>query len=91
MQKYVPFIMYCGNALLLFTLKLQCFERLLHTKSSDFTCVQEFRPVPPRVFEILEFKLKKNDNDNIYNIKNWRNGLFKISPMLMVQFIPKFR
>ena len=76
MQKYVPFIMYCGNALLLFTLKLHCFDRLIHTKSSDFTCVQKFRPVPLRVFEILGFKLKKNDNDNIYDIKNWRNGLF---------------
>ena len=35
------------------------------------------------VFEILGFKLKnENNNDN----KNWRNGLFAVSPMLVVQF-----
>ena len=89
MQKYVPIIMYCGNALLLFTHKLHClqhFDKSLHVGSSDPTCVQNFRPVSLTVFEILGFKLKKNDNDN----KNWRNGLFAISPMLMIQFKPNF-
>ena len=41
------------------------FDRSLQITSSDPTCVQNFRPVPPRVFEILGFKLKnENDNDN---------------------------
>ena len=39
------------------------------------------------VFEMQRFKLKKNND----NKTNWRNGLFAISPMLMVQFKPKFR
>ena len=43
----------------------------LHVGSSDPTCVQNFRPVPLTVFEILGFKLK-NKNDK----KNWRNRLF---------------
>ena len=59
-------------------------DRSLHVKSSDPTCVQNFRPVPLMVFEIQGFKLKnKNDNDNK---KNWRNGLFAKSPILVVQF-----
>ena len=62
------------------------FDRSLHVGSSDPTYVQIFRPAPLTVFEILGFKLKKNDNK-----KNWRNGLFAISPMLMVQFKPKYR
>ena len=41
------------------------FERLLHVGSLDPTCVQKFRPVPLTVFEILGFKLKKNDNRRI--------------------------
>ena len=57
------------------------FDRSLHVGSSDPTCVQNFRPVPLMVFEIQGFKLK-NDNDK----KNWRDGLFAISPMLVVQF-----
>ena len=61
------------------------FERLLHVGSLDPTCVPNFRPVPLTVFEIQGFKLKnKNDNDN--DKKKWRNGLFAISPMLVVQF-----
>ena len=52
------------------------FDKSLHVGSSDPTCVQNFRP------EILGFKLK--------NKKNWRNGLFAISPTLMVQFKPNF-
>ena len=63
------------------------FDRLLHIGSSDPTCVQKVRSITLMVFEILGFKLKKNDNDK----KNWRNGLFAISPMLIVQFKPNFR
>ena len=58
------------------------FDRSLHIGSSDPTCGQNLRPVPLMVFEIQGLKLKnKNDNE-----KNWRNGLFAISPMLVVQF-----
>ena len=41
-----------------------------------------FRPVPVTAFEIQGFNLK-NENDKK---KNWRNGPFAISPMLVVQF-----
>ena len=58
------------------------FDRSLHVGSSDPTCVQKFRPVSLTVFELQGFKLK-NKNDKK---KNWRNGLFAISSMLMVQF-----
>ena len=59
------------------------FDRSLQVESLDPTCVQNFRPIALTVFEIQGFKLKnKNDNDK----KNWRNGLFAISPMLVVQF-----
>ena len=47
--------------------------------------MQNFRPVPLTVFEIQGFKLK-NKNDKKKKKKNWRNGLFAISPMLVVQF-----
>ena len=60
-------------------------DRSLHVGPSDPTCMQNFRPVPLMVFEILGFKLK-NENDNNDKKKNWRNGLFAISPMLVVQF-----
>ena len=56
------------------------FYRSLHIRSSDPTCVQNFRPVPPTVFEIQGFNLKNK------NKKNWRNELFAISPMLVIQF-----
>ena len=59
------------------------FDRLLHVVSSDPTCVQNFKPVPLMGFETQGFKLK-NENDN--EKKNWRNGLFAVSPMLVVQF-----
>ena len=59
------------------------FDRSLQVGSSDPTSVQNFRPVPLMVFEIQGFKLK-NENNN--DKKNWRNGLFAISPMLVVQF-----
>ena len=48
--------------------------------------MQNFRPVPLTVFEIQGFKLK-NKNDNNDKKKNWRNGLFAISPMLVVQIL----
>ena len=52
--------------------------------------MQNFRPVPFMVFEIQGFKLKnKNDNDKKKK-KNWRNRLFAISPMFVVQFSPNF-
>ena len=60
------------------------FDRSLHVGSSDPTCVQNFRPVPLTVFEIQGFNLK-NEKDKKKK-KNWRNGLFAISPMLVVQF-----
>ena len=60
------------------------FDKLLHVGSLGPTCMQNFRPVPFMVFEIQGFKLK-NENDN-NDKKNWRNGLFAISPMLAVQF-----
>ena len=64
------------------------FDRSLHVGSLDPTCVQNFRPVPLTVFEILGFKPKNNDNDDK---KNWRNGLLGISPIFVVQFSPNFR
>ena len=63
------------------------FDRSLHVGSSETTCVQSFRSVPYTGFEILGFKLKNENNDEE---KNWINELFAISPMLMVQFTPKF-
>ena len=59
------------------------YDRSLYVGSSDPTYVQNFRPVSLTIFEILGFKLKKKKNNNK---NNWRNGLFAISPMLMVQF-----
>ena len=59
------------------------FDRSLHVRSSDPTCVQNFRPVHLTVFEIQGFNLK-NKNKNKKK-KNWRNGLFAIYPMLVVQ------
>ena len=50
----------------------------LHVKSSDTTCVQNFRSVPLMFFEILPFKLKNKNDD-----KNCRNELFATSPMLV--------
>ena len=41
-------------------------DRLLHVGSLDPTCVQNFRSVPPTVFEIQGFKVQnKNDNDKL--------------------------
>ena len=64
------------------------FDRSLYVGSLDPTGEQNLRPVPLTVFEIQGFKLKnKNDNDNDKKKKrNWRNGLFAISSILVVQF-----
>ena len=59
------------------------FDRLLHNWLSDPTCVKNLRPVPLTVFEIQCLKLNNNKKKKQ---KNWRNGLFAISPMLVVQF-----
>ena len=86
MQKYVLFIMYGGECIVVvYTYVYKHFDKSLHVGSSDPTCVSNFRHVSLTVFEILGFKLKKN-NDDINKKKKWRNGLFAISPMLMVQF-----
>ena len=60
------------------------FGRSLHIGLSDPTFVQNFRPISLTVFEIQGFKLKNKDNKK--KKKNWRIGLFAISPMLVVQF-----
>ena len=96
MQKYLSFynvlwecivVVYTQTALF-----KKYFDRSLHVGSLNPTCVQNFRLVPLMVFEIQGFKLKKeNDNDNDKKKKNWRNGLFAISPMFVVQFSPNFR
>ena len=62
------------------------FDRSLHVGSLDPTCVQNFRPVDLTVIEIQGFKLKSKNNDK----KNWRNRLFAISPIFVVQFSPYF-
>ena len=59
------------------------FDRSVHVRLLNPTCVQNFRPVPRTVFEIQGFKLKNKNNDKK---KNWRNRLFAISPMFVVQF-----
>ena len=64
------------------------FDRSLHVGSLDPTCIQNFKPVPLTVFEIQGFKLKNKNDDN--DKKNWRNRLFAISSMFVVQFSPNF-
>ena len=49
--------------------------------------MQYFRPVPFTVFEIQGLKLnKKKKKKKKKQKKNWRNGLFAVSPLLVVQF-----
>ena len=57
------------------------FDRSMHIESSDPTYVQNFRSVPLRVFEILGFKLKNENNK-----KNLRNGVFAISSPILTKF-----
>ena len=59
------------------------FDRSLHVRSLEPTCVQNFRPVPLTVFEIQGVKLKLNNDKEE---ENWRNGLFAVSPMFVIQF-----
>ena len=63
MQKYLPFIMLL---VVVYMLNYIVFNRSLHIESSDPTYVQNFRPVPLTVFEILGFK-PKNENDQKKN------------------------
>ena len=62
------------------------FDQSLHIRLSDPTCVQKFRPVPTMGFEIQGLKLNNNNKKKKQKKKNWRNGLFTISPMFVVQF-----
>ena len=57
------------------------FDRSLHMRLLDPTCVQNFRLVPLTIFEIQGLKLNKKKKQ-----KNWTNGLVAISPVLVVQF-----
>ena len=79
MQNYLHFITYYGSGFV-----LEHFDKSLHVRSSNTTCVQNFRPVPLTVFEMLGFKLK--NKNNIKKKKNWKNKPFAISPMFVVQF-----
>ena len=47
------------------------FDKSLHIRSLDPTCVQIFRHASLTVFKILGFKLKKENDKK----KNWRNRL----------------
>ena len=89
MQKHLPFII---RELLCCCLHVNYivykhFDRSLHIWVLDPTCVQNFRPVALTVFEIQGLKLNnKKKKKKKKQKKNWRNGLFAISPMLVVQF-----
>ena len=81
MQKYLPFIIqeWLCCCLHVNYIVYKHFDRSLHIWVLDPICVQTFRPVALTVFEIQGLKLNKKK-------KNGRNGLFAISPMLVVQF-----
>ena len=66
------------------------FDRSLHIRSSEPTCVQNFRPEPFMGFEIQGFKLKNKNDNNKDKKKNWRNRLFAISPMFCGPILTKF-
>ena len=57
-------------------------EKISKTSKTDNSCLFVWSTVPLTVFEIQGFNLK-NKNDKK---KNWRNRLFTISPMFVVQF-----
>ena len=84
MQKYLPFIKWEWLCCCLHVnyIVYKHFDRSLHIWVLDPTCVQNFRLVALTVFEIQGLKLNKKKKKQ----KNWRNGLFAISPMLVVQF-----
>ena len=65
MQKYLPFIMYYGSALLLFTRKVHCLQTFEHNEctlgyQSPGLCAFIYRPT--RVFEILRETWKRHVN-----------------------------
>ena len=75
--KYLPFIIYYRSGLL-FTCKLHCLKHVTAhwvTEPDLFTSFQTYTSY------ILGFKLKNK------NKKNWRNGLFAIFPMFVVQIL----
>ena len=82
MQKYIPFTIleWLCCCLHVNYIVYKHFDRSLHIQVLDSTCVQNLRPVALMVFEIQGLKLNKKKK------KNWRNGLFAMSPMLVVQF-----
>ena len=88
MQNYLTFIIWEWLCCYLHVnyIVYKHFDRLLHIWVLNPTCVQNFRPVASTVFEIQSLKLNNNNNNNKKQKKNWRNGVFAISPMLVVQF-----
>ena len=88
MQKYLTFIKWEWLCCCLHVnyIVYKYFDKSLHIWVLDPTCVQNFRPVPLTVFEIQGLKLNKKKKKKKQKKKNWRNGLFTISPMLVVQF-----
>ena len=85
MQKYLPFIKWEWLCCCLHVnyIVYKHFDRSLHIWVLDPTCVQNFRSVALTVFEIQGLKLNKKKKKKKKQ-KNWRNGLFAISPMLVV-------
>ena len=53
MQKYLPFIMYFGNALLLFTHKVQTFDHLSAHWAIKVCVCEVFIYISTTVFEII--------------------------------------
>ena len=70
MQKYLPFIMYYGSALLLFICKVHCLQTLIWQVTAHWVIEpylgKNFRPAPLTVFEILGFKLKNKNENWVY-------------------------
>ena len=86
MQKYFPVIIreWLCCCLHVNNVVYKHFDRSLHMLVLDPTCVQNFRPVALTDFEIQGLKLNKKKKKKKKKQKNWRNGLFAISPMLVV-------
>ena len=84
MQKYLPFMIREWLCCLHVNyIVYKHFDRSLHIWVLDSTCVQNFRAVALTVFEIQGFKLNKKKKKKK---KKWRNGLYAISSMFVVQF-----
>ena len=81
MQKYLPFMIreWLCCCLHVNYIVYKHFDRSLHIWVLDPTCVQNFKAVALTLFEIQGLKLNKKK-------KNWRNGLFAISFMFVVEF-----